>query len=261
MPFGQQIFPLRGTWVCGGVRFPRLRPFGGGTVGHIGGVVFVCQAREVVAEFVDENVGSERVVGGDGGEEVEDAAAPVLAIVDHDFDELVRRGRRRFAQPFVIEGQDVALRPEGVICRAQGRAAEDAIGGARHAAFLGRRIHGPHVEILAVLLERRRGEQRLRHTAGVAVPLVHFGCCVAVAHQQEVHLVARSAVLHHRPRVQFGWRAAIHRGIGRIHHDGPDLAKLISRTALLDHHLNRGSRVRGSGRFRKRRGAAASPRR
>jgi hypothetical protein len=117
--------------------------------------------------------------------------------------------------------------------------AEDAIGGTRHTAFFGGRVHGPHVEILAVFLERRRGEQRLRHTAGVAVPLLHFGCGVAVAHQQQVDLVAWRAVLHHRPGIQLGRRAAVHPGIGRIHHDRPHLAELTSRTALLDHDLHR----------------------
>jgi hypothetical protein len=117
---GQQIFPFRGAWVCGSVRFPRFGMFRHATVGDIGRIVFVGQPREMVAEFVHENVGRERVVGGDGGEEIEDAAAPILAVVDHDLDEFVRRGRRRLAQPLVVEREDVALRPEGVIRGARG---------------------------------------------------------------------------------------------------------------------------------------------
>src|ERR1017187_5188084 len=74
---GQQIFPLRGAWVRGSVRFPRFGMFRRATVGDIGRIVFVGQPREMVAELVHENVGRERIVGGDGGDEIEDAAAPV----------------------------------------------------------------------------------------------------------------------------------------------------------------------------------------
>ena len=123
MPGGQQIFPLRGARVGGGVRLPRLGTFRRAAVGDIGRIVFVRQPGEMVAELVDEDVGRERVVGGDRGEEIEDAAAPVLAVVDHDLDELVRRGRRRLAQPLVVEGEHVALRPEGVVRGAQAASA------------------------------------------------------------------------------------------------------------------------------------------
>ena len=131
MPAVSRFFHFAAPGSGGSVRFPRFGMFRRATVRDIGRIVFVGQPREVVAELVHENVGRERIVGGDGGEEIEDAAAPVLAVVDHDFYELVRRGRRRLAKSLVVEGEDVALRPEGVIRGAQGRAAEDAVRRAR----------------------------------------------------------------------------------------------------------------------------------
>jgi hypothetical protein len=89
-----------------------------------------------------------------------------------------------------------------------------------------------------VFLERRRGEQRLGQATRVAVPLLHLRCGVAIAHQQQVDLIAGSAILHHGPNVQLGWWAALHACVGRIHHDRPDLAEFIARAALLDHHLH-----------------------
>src|SRR5260370_23922091 len=100
-----------------------------------------------------EDIGREGVVRGNGREEVEDAAASVFAVVDHDFDELVRSRRGDFAQPLVVEREDVSFRPERVVARAQRRSAVDAIGRTRDPALLGRSVDGPHVEIPTVLLK------------------------------------------------------------------------------------------------------------
>ena len=59
---------------------------------HVGGVVFISKASEMMAELVHEDVGREGVVGSHSGVQVENAAASVLAAVDHDLDELVGRG-------------------------------------------------------------------------------------------------------------------------------------------------------------------------
>ena len=40
----------------------------------------------------------------------------------------------------------------------------------------------------------------------VFVPLFHFSGGVAIAHQQQIHFVARFAVLHDRPDLNIGWR-------------------------------------------------------
>ena len=148
MPARDEVLPLRGLRIGGGVRLPGLGPLGGAVVGHVGGVVLVGQAGEVMAELVHEDVGREGVVGGHRGVQVEDAAAAVLAVVHHDLDELVGRRRRRpRAARLLSKVEHVALGAEGVVGGAQRRAAVDAVRGPRHAALVGRRVDGPHVEV------------------------------------------------------------------------------------------------------------------
>jgi hypothetical protein len=71
------------------------------------------------------------------------------------------------------------------------------------------------------------------------VPLLHLRRGVTIAHQQQVQLIAGSAILHHGPDVQLRRCAALHVGAGRIDHDRPSLTELVARAALLDHHLHR----------------------
>ena len=62
-----------------------------GQVGDVRRVVLVGQAREVVAELVDEDVGRPGAVGGHGRVEVEDASAAVGLPVGEDLDDVVGR--------------------------------------------------------------------------------------------------------------------------------------------------------------------------
>ena len=48
---------------------------------------------------------------------IENSAATVSLPVHQNFDELIRRRGGGLAQPFVVEGQDVAFRPERVVGR------------------------------------------------------------------------------------------------------------------------------------------------
>ena len=181
------------------VPLPGLGALRRAAVGDVGRVVLVGEAGEVVAELVDEDVGREGVVGGDGGVEVEDPAAPVLPPVDHDLHDVVGGRGRRLAHALVVEGEDVALGAEGVVGRAQGRAAVDAVRGARHAALLRRGVERPDVEVGLALLERGDGEEEVGEALRVGVPLPHLGGGVAVAEEEEVHLLARGAVLQDGP--------------------------------------------------------------
>jgi hypothetical protein len=79
------------------------------------GVVLVGEPREMVAELVHEHVRREGVVGGHRRVEVEDPPAPVLAVVDHDLDDVVGRSGRDLADPLVVEGEHVALGAECVV--------------------------------------------------------------------------------------------------------------------------------------------------
>ena len=172
-----------------------------------------------MAELVHEHVRRELVVRRHRRVEVVDPAAAVLAVVDHDLDEVVGRGGRHLAQPRVVEGEDVALGAERVVGGAQRAAPEDAVGGARDAAFVGRDVDRPHVEVLAPLPERRDREQDLRQPVRVAVPLVALGRGVAVADEKQVHLLRRRAALLHRPHAYARGRAGRGRSTGRARID------------------------------------------
>ena len=244
--------PLR---IRGDVRLPGLGTAARARVGAGRGVVLVGEPGEVVAELVDEDVGREGVVGGHRGEEVLDPAAAVLPVVHHDLDELVGRGGGGLAHPLVVEGEDVALRPESVVGGAERREAMDAVGGARHAALVGRRVDGPDVEVRATLLERRNGEEDLGQTLRVAVPLVHLGSGVAVAHQEEVDLVPRLSVSHHRPDRRRSLRGrSTDRGIRRVEEEAPGFPEDVLPISLLHHNLNGGRGRRETERLVERAG-------
>ena len=121
-----------------------------------------------MAELVHEDVGRELVVRGHRRVEVVDASPAVLAVVDHDLDEVVGRRGRDLAQPRVVEGEHVALGSEGVVGGAHRAAPLDAVGQARDAAFVGGDVDRPDVEVAAALAERRDREEALREPARVA---------------------------------------------------------------------------------------------
>src|SRR5690242_19389648 len=78
------------------------------------------------------------------------------------------------------------------------------------------------------------------------MPLFHIGGAIAIAQQQEVHLVSRRAVLNDRPA--FGparRRAAINRRAGRIELDCPRVSKRAPCLAPLDGYLHS---LRGRGK-------------
>ena len=82
------------------VRLPGLRALPGGPrlVRDIGRVVLVGKRGEVMAELVDEHVRRERTVHRGRRLIVENAPSAVGPIVHEDFNEFVRRGRRRVTQ-------------------------------------------------------------------------------------------------------------------------------------------------------------------
>ena len=180
----------------GRVRLPGLDAVGRrGAVRHGGGEVLVGEAREVVAELVHEDVGRPEAVGRDGAVEAEDPAAAVGARVRQDLDELVRREGRHVAERPVVESQDVALRAEGVVGRADAGAAVDAGRGPRDPRLLGGRTERPDVEVRAALLEGRDREEHVGEPPRVLLELSALGRRVAVAEDQEVDLVRRVARL------------------------------------------------------------------
>src|SRR5215208_3916086 len=109
----------------------------------------------MVSELVDEDVRRLVAVRRDRAVEPEDAAAAVGARVRQNLDEFVRRKRRGFTQLPVLEREDVTLRAEGVVRRAERRAAVDARRRPRNAGFDGWWHESPHIELAAVLLVRR----------------------------------------------------------------------------------------------------------
>ena len=193
----------------------------------------------MVAELVHEHVGRERVVGGDRGIEVVDAAAPVLAAVHHDLHELVGCRGRDLA-PALVEDEHVPLRPEGVVGGAEGGSVMDAFRGPGHAAHVRGGVDGPHIEVGAPLLEGRLLEERLREAPGVRVPLVHLRRGVAVAEEQEVHLVARGSALLHGPHPGSRGRArSLDRGRLRVDDHREDLPEGLPPIPLLEDDLDR----------------------
>src|ERR1700691_4102706 len=242
---GDQGAPFCRVRIGGDVWLPRFRARGGGFIRNVRGVVFVRQAGEVMAEFVHEDVRRKGVVRRYRGVQVEDPAATVFAVVHDDLDDLVGGGRGGFAHALVVKRKHVTLGAEGIVGGAQGGSAIDAIRRARHSALVRRSIHGPHGEIGAAFLEGRSGEQRIGHAARVLVPLIHLRGGVPVAHQQQVHFVARFAVLHHRPNSYAGRRAgAVDGRVRRIDGHGPQLPKRVPAIACL-HDEPYGGRARG----------------
>ena len=125
----------------------------------------------------------------------------------------------------------------------------DAVRGPRHPALLRRRVHRPDVEVGLALLEGRDGEQDVRQALRVGVPLPHLGRGVAVAEEQQVHLVARRAVLQDGPRLAGGRAGAVDAGSLRVHGHRPGLAEEALGVALLQDDLHRALRLREAQRL------------
>ena len=203
----------------------------------------------MVSELVDEDIGREGVVGGHRRVEVEDAASAVLPSVDDDLHHVVGGGRRHLAQALVVEVQHVAFRAESVVGRAQRRAPVDAVRGPRDPALLGRSVERPHVEVGLALLEGRDREEQVGQPPGVVVPLPHLGRGVAVAEEQEVHLLAWRAILHDRPRSPRGRARAIDRRIPGVDRHRPRLVEEPVVAALLQDDLRGTRRLREAERL------------
>src|SRR6185295_8099970 len=101
-------------------------------------VVLVGEGSDVMTELVHEHVGRPHAVGRDGAVETEDAAATVGRAVDEDLDHVVRRVGGDVAKRLVLEGEDVSLRIERVVGRADGRAAIDVLRRPRYTGLRGR---------------------------------------------------------------------------------------------------------------------------
>ena len=80
-----------------------------------------------MTELVHEDVRRPRAVGRHGAVQAEDPAAAVRRAVHENLHRVVRRVRRDVAERAVLEGEDVALRIEGVVRRTNRRSAEDPL--------------------------------------------------------------------------------------------------------------------------------------
>src|SRR5713101_221453 len=251
-----QVLPLEVGGVVQGseVGLPGLRLFRrAGLVSDVGSEILVAQPAKVVSELVDKQIDGIRVVRRCGGLVVEDSSATVGALVHQDGQEIVRRRGSGIAQGAVVVGEDVPLGIECAVVRRKRRAAEDA--GVRPAdAALGRwQIEGADIEIGFAAVERLLAEERVHQAFCVGVEFLHFGGGVAVAENEQVHLLRGRAVLKKRPDAPTG------RKIGRndearvrVNRGGPDFAEYVFGVALLQRHLHRPLRPGEAQRLMKR---------
>ena len=123
-----QILPLEILSIAkrGDIRLPGLDSISGGRVCNGRCVVFVGQPREVMPEFVNEDIGRLSAVSGDRAVEVEYAASSIGPRVRNYLYELVRRERCNGAHRAVVKGKDVSLGSEGVVACSERRLAIDA---------------------------------------------------------------------------------------------------------------------------------------
>src|SRR5262245_7419641 len=193
-----------------------------------------------MAELVDEHVRRPQAVGRHRPVLAEDAPAAVGPRVGQDLDEVVRREGGHVAKGAVVEGQNVALAAERVVGRADARAAVNADGGARDARFLGGRTDRPDIEVGAAALEGLDGEEEIRQAPRVLLELPALGRRIAVAEDEEVHLLTRLAVLLDRDdRAGRRGRRRIDVHVFRVHDQRPDLAEGVLRVPLLERDLDR----------------------
>src|SRR6185369_8469813 len=100
-----------------------------------------------------------QAVGSDGRIQAVDAAAAVRLAVHENLDHVVRRERGGVAKRSVVEGQDVTLRPEGIVGGANRRPPMLAGGGPGDPGLGGGWTQAPDVEVGPVFLEGRSGKQ------------------------------------------------------------------------------------------------------
>src|SRR5262249_8820699 len=124
-----------------------------GHVRHGGCVVLVGKGRKMMAELVDEDVGSKLVVSRHRAVKVVDAAAAVRAPVHDDLDDIVRGERGHSTELLVVEGEHVALRAKRVIRGSDRRVAMNAERRPRDAGLTRGRCEAPDVEVGTALLE------------------------------------------------------------------------------------------------------------
>ena len=193
----------------------------------------------MVAEFMHEQVIGPVVVGCGRAELAEDAATAVGVVVDEDFDEFIRRILRQVAQGAVVRRQHITLAAENIVARAQRRRMVHARRWTRHARFLRRRGHGPHIEVIGPLAKWRHRKQVFGQFARRRFELAHFGGRIAVAHDQQVDLPGRGATDADRYRLD-GCRRLLadHVLRGRVDIGTPHNGKQAALVALEDAHAH-----------------------
>ena len=240
--FGNQVFPLqlRGVVQRGQIGFPGLRLFRRpGFVGHVRSVVLVAQASEVVPELVHEQVHRERARRRCGGLGIEDSATPVGALIHQDRQEIVRRSGGHVTQRAIVVSEDVALGIEAAVVSRKRRTAKDSSMRPADAALRRWKINCPNVEIDFAAAEWLLEKQRIHQALRIGVEFLHLGVGVAIAQDEQVHLVRWRPVLENSPdapgRHRVGQDDEPRVGINRR---GPDLAEDVFGVALLERHLH-----------------------
>ena len=189
---------------------------------------------------MDEDIGGPEAVRGDGRVKVEDPASPVGAGVRQDLDELVRGKGGHVAQRAVLEGQDVALGPEGVVGGPDSGSPVNSGRRTRDPRRFRSGTEPPDVEIAPALLEGRDGEEDLGQAAGVLLEFAALAGRVTVPQDQEVHLFGRIAVfLDCEERTRRRGQTVVHEHGFRVHGRRPDFAEDILRVAFLERDTHR----------------------
>src|SRR6266704_2448671 len=119
-----QIFPfqIRRIKQRRDIRLPRLDPPARRRVSDLRSVILIRQPREVMPEFMYENIRRPLTVGCDGRTQIEYPASSVGLSVYQNLDEFIRRKGGNIAQRTIVGSQNVALSIESVICGSQRRA-------------------------------------------------------------------------------------------------------------------------------------------
>src|SRR5262249_44441812 len=156
-----------------------------------------------MSKLMHEYVVRECIVDGHRAVQVENATTAIGAAVHENFDEFVRSKLRYFAQPVVVESEDVTLGSKRIVGR--NRIAINSCGRPRDSGLVRRRTKTPDIEVAAMLFERRGREQNRDQASGVGLKFSDFARSVTIAQQQQINF--RGRITHPLNWNLRGWRA------------------------------------------------------
>src|SRR5262249_47107306 len=149
-------------------------------------VVFVGQARDVMSEFVDKDVGRPQTIRRNGAVQTKYPAAPVRLAIHENLHEIIGRVGCVVPEGTVIEREDVALRAKSIISGAEWRSSMDSRRRTRDPGFRRLWAQGPHVEVALALLERRGRKEKCGQPPGVFFKLAALAGGVPIADDKEI---------------------------------------------------------------------------